>query len=565
MSYKFSTGSLRQGDIYYEDDRLGASTYIDFGQDSIALRPSGTSGVYAISASVGIGTDDPQAALHVSAHDSVIRLDDLSSNYRIDLEVAGGLKLMMGTTTNSDAFMTLQAHAGLNKLDTVTRDFHLYGNNTATGFYFDESAGLFGVGTSSPAARLHVSGTHGSLFQVDSVSGSVGTILYVSGGAAGRVGIGTTSPAKELTVVGDVSASGDLYGSNLYIAASGQNVIQVGNTGATLSKWEWLRDGTRKWVIYNDGRASPSLVEDGLHFKSGISSDADATNLAMVLKPDQGAKFYGDVNVSGTHGSLFQVDSKSGSVGTILYVSGGAAGRVGIGTDVPSANLSISGRDNANLLEVRSDSNVDIISVSGSGKVGFGTTAPAVAWKDFDFSGPVAITDGNLFFDNDKGLRWGDSSVLLEGDGATEQLIIKANSTTYFFLDGDASPGKIGLGTTSPGSNLQTSGSVGFNVTSFAAAALLDGTHHVAVADCNGGSVTLTLPVATTAMAGRQYIIKRADSGGSGGGNSLTIGRNGKTIDGAGSDLGSIENGTSHTLICVGSSGWIIVDKYVGI
>jgi len=40
MSYKFTTGSVRRGDIYFEDDRTGDPTYIDFGQDQITLRPS---------------------------------------------------------------------------------------------------------------------------------------------------------------------------------------------------------------------------------------------------------------------------------------------------------------------------------------------------------------------------------------------------------------------------------------------------------------------------------------------------------------------------------------------
>jgi len=105
---------------------------------------------------VGIGISTPDTVLHIEGADSVIRLDDTTSNYRIDLEVAGGLKLMMGTTTNSDAYMTLMAHAGLNKLDTVTRDFHIYGTNTTTGFYFDESEGNFGVGTTGPDRKLDV-------------------------------------------------------------------------------------------------------------------------------------------------------------------------------------------------------------------------------------------------------------------------------------------------------------------------------------------------------------------------------------------------------------------------
>ena len=264
-------------------------------------------GDLVVSGNLGIGTGSPAEILHIVGADSVLRLDDTTSNYRIDLEVGGGLKLMMGTTTNSDAYMTLMAHAGLNKLDTVTRDFHLYGNNTTTGFYFDESEGTFGFGTDSPTATVQVVGT-----------------------------------------------------------------------------------------------------------------------------------------------------------------------------------------DTDNLLSLRSDSYVDLLVVTGSGRVGI--NAP------------------------------------------------------------------------NPGSTLQVSGSVGFLISSFADDHGLDETHTVAIADCNGGDVTLTLPPAADAIVGRKYIIKRLDSGGSGGGNSLTIARNGAVIDGAASNIGSIENQTSHTLICLGAgNGWALIDKYVGI
>ena len=101
------------------------------------------------------------------------------------------------------------------------------------------------------------------------------------------------------TFTGTITA-GDITGSNLLITSSGQSVLAVGNTGNTLSKWEWHRDGTRKWVIYNDGRTSPSLGQDDLVFKHGISSDADATHINMILtEGDQSAKFYGHITASG--------------------------------------------------------------------------------------------------------------------------------------------------------------------------------------------------------------------------------------------------------------------------
>ena len=65
MSYKYSTGSVRRGDIYFEDDRSGAATYIDFGMDTITLRPSGSAILYAEATKVGIGTTAPKNALDV--------------------------------------------------------------------------------------------------------------------------------------------------------------------------------------------------------------------------------------------------------------------------------------------------------------------------------------------------------------------------------------------------------------------------------------------------------------------------------------------------------------------
>jgi len=65
MSYKFSTGSVFQGDIYYEDDRHGARTWIDFGHDTISLRPSGSYALNVSASAVGIGTTAPKTGLDV--------------------------------------------------------------------------------------------------------------------------------------------------------------------------------------------------------------------------------------------------------------------------------------------------------------------------------------------------------------------------------------------------------------------------------------------------------------------------------------------------------------------
>ena len=181
------------------------------------------------------------------------------------------------------------------------------------------------------------------------------------------------------------------------------------------------------------------------------------------------------------------------------------------------------------------------------------------------FGGDTVIS-GTLRATKNMGIGINDPTALLQIVGDDTDNLLSIRSDSYVDLLVVTGSGRVGINAPSPGSSLQVSGSVGFLISSFADDHALDETHMVAIADCNGGDVTLTLPAAADAIVGRKYIIKRLDSGGSGGGNSLTIARNGAVIDGAASNIGSIENQTSHTLICLGAgNGWALIDKYVGI
>ena len=141
--------------------------------------------------------------------------------------------------------------------------------------------------------------------------------INVSGNitASGNATFGTETvvingTAGHITASGNISASGIVYGntgsfnrldgSSLYITASGQSVIQVGNTGNTLSKWEFIRNGTRKWVFYNDGRTSAIVPQDSMVFKHGTDSDGNEY-INMSLSPDdQGVWCHGNITASGT-------------------------------------------------------------------------------------------------------------------------------------------------------------------------------------------------------------------------------------------------------------------------
>jgi len=92
-----------------------------------------------------------------------LQVVDTSLNYIITLLPSNGPKIQFGDTDSSnDSFMTIGAYGGINNIDTEGRDFHLFGTNTTTGLYFDESDGTFGIGTTAPQVELHVCDSNGA-------------------------------------------------------------------------------------------------------------------------------------------------------------------------------------------------------------------------------------------------------------------------------------------------------------------------------------------------------------------------------------------------------------------
>ncbi len=137
MSYKYSTGSVRRGDLYYEDDRLGEPTYIDFSQDAITLRPSGSQILHATATSVGIGTTSPTQNLHVSGTtNTVLRVQGPPGSYGA-LNVKGG--------TGDSAWVWQPANTSELRLFTVDDDRMII-----------LGTGEIGVGTSAPKTALDI-------------------------------------------------------------------------------------------------------------------------------------------------------------------------------------------------------------------------------------------------------------------------------------------------------------------------------------------------------------------------------------------------------------------------
>jgi hypothetical protein len=183
------------------------------------------------------------------------------------------------------------------------------------------SSGSFGIGTLTPSASLHISGSSGSvLLEVD--SNSQQNILYVSG--SGNVGIGTSAPSYNLEVS---STTGTALGITSGVNTNAQ--IDFRNRGYSIPRW------TIRAVGAADG-SSGNLTFQRLAstFPFTITS---GDNILVGVSTDIGARLgvRGAGATSSTTALLVQNSNASASLAVLDN------GNVGIGTASPTTPLTI--------------------------------------------------------------------------------------------------------------------------------------------------------------------------------------------------------------------------------
>jgi uncharacterized protein YbbK (DUF523 family) len=116
--------------------------------------------------------------------------------------------------------------------------------------------------------------------------------------------------------------------------------------------------------------------------------------------------------------------------------------------------------------------------------------------------------------------------------------------------------GLIGIGTSTPVSTLDVSGSNGLATSSTSTDVTLDNTYYSVRVDASGASRTITLPAASGCTR-RIYVVKKSDSSG----NTVTVdGNASETIDGATTKVLS----TQYSTVMIQSNGtsWDILSQF---
>jgi hypothetical protein len=477
---EFNNGSANRASMFYDtSEETFVLNHTDADTNQLVL----TSGN-----NVGIGTNDPNATLHVysaASGDNIFNVEGTNGS-------------LFGVTDNlSGVLMSVNTIAGLPVLE-VNSDYSVTAGRFNQNDFVISSGGNVGIGTASPVHKLQVEGNVASeglyLKQSDSSyrlisSNSINDVLFnglhikanysvgVNGQrgstlgmsytgndlglytasneriritSGGNVGIGETSPSQKLHVAGNLRLTGAFYDSNNAAGTSGQvlSSTATGTDWISLSEIQGV-DGTGSagqvafWSDTDTITGESNLYWDSTNNRLGIGTNLPSESLHVL-----GTIKIGNWN---TGGRILDISAGLGSIASpsfgYLRFTGyneGIKSQI-VGTDVAQNRA----WGTLGFYTNGDDGLVERMHITKDGNVGIGTGSPSY---------PLVV-DGRTQIVNDI-LDISDSGRLLIGGGGENENAISvrndANKKIFTVdsvnenieVDGDIySSGNVAIGT----------------------------------------------------------------------------------------------------------------------
>lgn len=424
--------------VYDEEGDTDASIFVSTGTSNvttIAIRSNGNSTFNG--GNVGIGTTSPGTALQVGG------LDD-GSNYDITVGWNAVSSQAVGTKRSALTFKTSQT--GVNNEDIYKWDIAmLAAPATVTGEEFGSDlaflrstrnstatdattmiltrTGNVGIGTTSPGAKLDVTGNYGDV--IKAVSGSqnittnfvapstgsglnniistggefnIGTsdaqpfslvtnnISRVSILSGGNVGIGNTNPTSKLYITAADGEMVDTYMVNILNQEStaGDNFgvqIRAGLNTSDVSLNVANKDGSSLFRVRGDGNVGIGTTNPG----NKLSIQGSQTT--VYNSTDSGGQAFAGTTINNTNTAgntnnfsqlLFTVGTNNNSVSRIVAIRSGS----------DASDLAFVGKSAAGVAEY--------MRIKSGGNVGIGTTSPSSSLEVLKSASSTTISEARI-------------------------------------------------------------------------------------------------------------------------------------------------------------------------
>jgi hypothetical protein len=459
-------------------------------------------GVFYTTKNIGIGTTQPESALHVVTEKSSIKTYDYGVETVVD--TTDGWSRGMRFRNKNDGKTAL--FGGLNGMAYIATGFDA--STDPTGYHsvrvVVDHAGRMGLGINSPRTALDVVGTVNATAFVGDGSGLTGLVSWDKSGndvfhTGRKIGVGTSAPSTALDVVGTVNAtafvgdgsqltglvSWDKSGSDVFhtgrkiglgTSAPSTALDVVGTVNATAFVGDgsgltnlggWDRDGGVFYTTKNIGIGT-TQPESALHvvtekssiktYDYGVETVVDTTDgwsrgMRFRNKNDGKTALFGGLNGMAYIATGFDASTDPTGYHSVRVVVD-HAGRMGLGTNSPRTALDVVGTVNATAFVGDGSGLTGLVSWDKSGddvfhtarKIGVGTSAPSTA---LDVVGTVRATGLQVVGTVNATAFVGD------GSGLTG-LVSWDKSGSDVFHTGR----KIGLGTSAPSTALDVVGTV---------------------------------------------------------------------------------------------------------